>query len=73
MGTVDRMQVLGPQEGQAIWFAGALMVVKAAGEHTEGRFALLDQRVGGGYATPRHVHRDEDEAWYLLDGDVAFD
>ncbi len=72
MGTVDRMRVLGPEEGHALWFAGALMVVKAAGELTEGRFALLDQRVGAGYATPLHVHHEEDEAWYVLEGDVTF-
>jgi mannose-6-phosphate isomerase-like protein (cupin superfamily) len=72
MPTTGRAYVLGPEAGQALWFAGALMVVKAAGEQTEGRFALLDQRVGGGYATPLHVHHDEDEAWYLLDGEVTF-
>ena len=64
--------VLGEDEGKAIWFANALMIVKAATAETDGKFALLDQRVPGGYAVPRHVHHAEDEAWYLLDGEVTF-
>ena len=55
-------------QGAATWFAGALMVEKAAG----GGFDLLDQTVPPAYAPPRHVHHVEDEAWYVLDGDVTF-
>ena len=64
--------VLGEDEGKAIWFANALMVMKAATEETAGRFAILDQRVPGGYAVPRHVHHAEDEAWYFLEGEATF-
>ena len=72
MGSESRAYVLGPDQGRAFWFAGALMVTKASGEDSEGAFALLDQTVPGGYAAPRHVHKDEDEAWYLLDGEATF-
>jgi mannose-6-phosphate isomerase-like protein (cupin superfamily) len=68
----QRAYVLSRDEGQATWFAGALMLRKAGGPETGGRFALLDQRVPGGYAPPRHVHHHEDEAWYILDGEVTF-
>lgn len=68
----DRAYVLGPEEGRATWFAGALMIQKAGGEQTDGRFAFLDQTVPGDYAAPRHVHRDEDEAWYVLEGEATF-
>jgi hypothetical protein len=37
--------VLAADEGNAIWFANALMLLKATSADTEGRFALLDQRV----------------------------
>ena len=67
-----RAYMMKADEGQAIWFAGALMILKAAGDRTEGRFALLDQRVAGDYAVPRHVHHAEDEAWYVLEGEVTF-
>ncbi len=58
--------------GDAFWFVGALMVRKAGAEDTAGAFDLLDQTVPGGYAPPRHVHRHEDEAWYVLDGTATF-
>jgi quercetin dioxygenase-like cupin family protein len=64
--------MLGPTEGTAVWFAGALMVVKASEEQTAGAFSLLDQTAPAGYAPPRHVHQTEDEAWYVLDGNVEF-
>jgi mannose-6-phosphate isomerase-like protein (cupin superfamily) len=58
--------------GEAIWFAGALMILKAAGDQTEGRFAFMDQRLPGQYAVPLHVHHSEDEAWYVLEGELTF-
>jgi mannose-6-phosphate isomerase-like protein (cupin superfamily) len=72
MSGESRGYMMKADEGQAIWFAGALMILKAAGERTEGRFAFLDQRVPGDYAVPKHVHHAEDEAWYVLEGDVTF-
>jgi mannose-6-phosphate isomerase-like protein (cupin superfamily) len=72
MQTKSRAKMLAEDEGEAIWFANALMLVKASTDTTEGRFALLDQRVPGNYAVPLHVHHAEDEAWYLLDGEVTF-
>ncbi|MGE5335462.1 MAG: quercetin 2,3-dioxygenase [Nitrososphaerota archaeon] len=68
----SRAYVLADGEGKAIWFANALMVVKAATEETQGRFTCMDQRVPGNYAAPLHVHHDEDEAWYILDGEATF-
>lgn len=72
MLATNRVYTLAEEEGEAIWFAGALMVLKAAGEQTEGRFALLDQRVPGDYTVPLHLHHTEDEAWYILEGEVTF-
>lgn len=61
-------------EGEAIWFAGALMIIKDkdAGRVPAPGFAFIDQRTPGNYAVPRHVHEREDEAWYVLEGDVTF-
>lgn len=68
----DRAYHLGAQEGEAIWFAGALMVHKAGSEQTEGRFDLLDQTMPPGYSVPKHVHHTDDEAWYILEGEIDF-
>lgn len=72
MGGHSKAYMLSQDEGDATWFAGALMVLKATGEQTDGRFALLDQRAPGDYAVPRHIHEREDEAWYILEGEATF-
>jgi mannose-6-phosphate isomerase-like protein (cupin superfamily) len=72
MSEENRAYTLADADGRAYWFAGTLMILKATGEQTEGRFALLDQRVPGGYAVPWHIHHHEDEAWYLLSGEATF-
>jgi mannose-6-phosphate isomerase-like protein (cupin superfamily) len=72
MSSGNRAYVLQADEGKAIWFANALMLLKAGTDATDKRFAVLDQRVPGGYAAPRHIHHAEDEAWYILEGDVTF-
>lgn len=72
MSGQNRPYVMKSDEGQAFWFAGALMLMKAAGEQTEGKFAFLDQRVPADYAVPRHIHHAEDEAWYVLEGEATF-
>ena len=59
-------------EGRATWFAGALLVQKAASADTGGRFDLLDQTMPPRYAVPKHVHHNEDEAWYVLEGQMTF-
>ena len=56
-------------EGRAIWQLGNRFTVKAAGEDTRDRYALLEQ-VCTGAAPPMHVHDDEEEAFYVLDGSV---
>ena len=70
--TTDRTYSLADQEGEAYWFVGALLQRKAGGEETDGKFALLDQTMPPGYAVPRHIHVEEDEAWYLLEGSMTF-
>jgi quercetin dioxygenase-like cupin family protein len=70
--TTDRTYALGDGEGRATWFAGALILHKADGSRTENRLDLLDQAMPSGYAVPRHRHEYEDEAWYVLEGDVTF-
>jgi len=70
--TIDRTYSLGDKEGEAYWFVGALLQRKAGGAETEGKFALLDQTMPPGYRVPRHIHVNEDEAWYLLEGSMTF-
>ena len=68
----DRTYSLADKEGKAFWFVGALLQRKAGAAETDGQFALLDQTMPAGYAVPRHIHLNEDEAWYLLEGSMTF-
>ena len=61
--------VLKPGEGQSIWQLGNVFTVKAAGDQTQGRFALLEQ-VAAGAPPPMHIHDADDEAFYVLQGSV---
>jgi len=61
---------LGPGEGEAIWFNGGLGLLKATGDQTEGRFAVLELLAPKGFASPLHIHRREDEFFVVLSGEV---
>lgn len=61
---------LDPGAGEALWFNGALGILKATAEQTEGRFAVLELLAPKGFASPLHVHRKEDEFFIVLSGEV---
>lgn len=59
-------------EGEALWFLGYLVTIKASGETTGGRVAVIEQLAPRGAHTPLHVHRREDEWYYVLEGVLTF-
>lgn len=61
---------LGPDEGEAVWFDGGLGLLLATGEQTEGRFAAFELRMRKDFCAPLHVHRDDDEFFLVLDGEI---
>jgi quercetin dioxygenase-like cupin family protein len=63
---------LGPDDGEALWFNGALLLVKATAAQTSGRFAAVEFVAPKGLAAPLHVHRDDDEFFLVLSGEVRF-
>jgi mannose-6-phosphate isomerase-like protein (cupin superfamily) len=72
---VDKVEpiALGPGEGEALWFLGVLSIVKAGGEASGGRFALIEQLAAKGHSPPLHVHSREDEWFYILEGELTVD
>jgi quercetin dioxygenase-like cupin family protein len=52
--------------------AGSHCNVLVSGEHTGGRFAVVESRARRGAAPPRHVHSREDELIGVLEGRVTF-
>lgn len=63
---------LATSEGAAWWFNGSLNIIKATTASTGGAFAMIHQTAAPGNATPYHLHHDEDEAFYVLDGEFTF-
>jgi quercetin dioxygenase-like cupin family protein len=62
---------LQPGEGDARWFLGALGTIKAAAETTNGRLAVLEFRWPQGGGSPLHVHHNEDEWFYVIEGELT--
>ncbi len=59
-------------EGERMWFSGGgVFTWKATGEETGGALLMLEDRMERGKVTPLHVHPDQDEAIYVLDGEIV--
>ena len=61
---------LGPDDGEPLWFNGGLGILKATAAQTEGRFSAYELRIPKGFAAPLHSHRNEDEFFIVLAGEV---
>lgn len=62
---------VGAGAGRMLWVLGDLYEVKARSEETGGAYALFETTATAGLpGPPPHIHRNEDEAFYVLDGEV---
>ena len=55
-----------------IYFLGLPTILRATGQTTNGAFGLVENLMPPGFASPYHTHHLEDEAFYVLEGDMAF-
>src|SRR5690348_2442868 len=62
---------VGGDEGRALWFLDGLVVWKALGADTAGRYELVEQLGAGGYEAPLHTHGGETEGFYVVEGDLT--
>ena len=72
METNTTPYALGSEDGEALWFFGMLLTMKATAEQTGGRFLLIEELAPRGTATPLHVHPEDDESFYALEGELTF-
>jgi mannose-6-phosphate isomerase-like protein (cupin superfamily) len=68
----SRPFVLGPGEGDSVWSLGGRFTLKLDADATEGRISLVESIAYRSTEPPLHVHRREDEAWYVIDGQITF-
>ena len=64
--------VLAAAEGRSIWVIGDRYTIKCDGNDTSGAFALVEAVVPPGNGPPPHIHSREDEAFYVLEGELQF-
>lgn len=67
-----RPRLLRADEGDAVWFLGSLVTVKATGADTGGRATVVEFLNPPGFAPPLHRHTVEDEMFLLLGGHATF-
>lgn len=60
-------------EGEARWWFGGLAVIKAGAADTGGQMTIVEVTEPPGMEAPLHVHHNEDEAFWVLDGDTTFE
>jgi len=60
-------------EGEARWWMGSLAIIKASGKETDGRYTLVEVTDHEGSQTPLHVHHNEDEGFWVLEGSLTFE
>jgi len=61
-----------PGEGKPLYLVGDLYTFKATGEETNGAFALWEAMIPPQAGPPPHIHRREDESFYVLEGEIEF-
>jgi quercetin dioxygenase-like cupin family protein len=67
-----RAIVVSPDGGETLWFNNDLLTFKATGGDTHGRFLLVEELARRGKVTPLHLHPEEEETFYVLDGEALF-
>lgn len=62
---------LSREEGTSVWFVGSLITVKATDENTQGSFSLIEQVAPPDYGPPWHVHHEDEELVYVIEGEAT--
>jgi mannose-6-phosphate isomerase-like protein (cupin superfamily) len=63
--------VLDKGEGEAIWYVNNRATIKATAAQTGGVFGLVEMLVAPNHPIPLHIHHAEDEALWVLEGQLT--
>ena len=64
--------ILNTREESRFRFLGLPTIIRATSQTTNGAFGLVEHLMPPGFASPHHLHHREDEAFYVIEGHVAF-
>ncbi len=60
-------------EGEVLWWFGSLAEIKATAADTAGQMTIIEITEPPGAEAPLHVHHNEDESFWILEGDATFE
>jgi quercetin dioxygenase-like cupin family protein len=60
-------------EGEARWWFGGLAIIKATAADTGGQMTIVEVTEHPGVEAPLHVHRRDDEGFWMLEGNATFE
>ena len=66
------IRLIEPGGGDHYWLMGVLATIKAGKEATGDTMTIAEFEAPAGWAIPPHRHIDQDEMFYVLDGEVTF-
>jgi quercetin dioxygenase-like cupin family protein len=69
MSFANQSIVLGPGEGKIVSVMGNPYTYKVVGGDTGGNYSLIEGTIAGD-GPPAHIHKSEEEAFYILEGEV---
>lgn len=61
-----------PGEAERRFMGETAAYFLASGDQTGGTFTLVDERANRGTSGPLHLHRDDMESFYVLEGEITF-
>ena len=60
------------QDGGDYWFLNTRVSVRVSCNDGQDRISVLEHRAPHGDSPPLHIHRNEDEVFHVLEGEIAF-
>ncbi len=69
-GSTDRALAVAPGERTGYWFGNSYVQMIVTGAETDGAYTLFEVLAPPGDQPPPHTHRDADEAFQVLEGEI---
>lgn len=68
--TEQTVKAVTANDGTHLTVLGDQITIKLTGDDTQGAFMMFENTNPPGHGIPMHVHRNEDETFYILEGEV---
>ena len=58
-------------DAQPLWFGSGLSAIRLDAGRTGGRLAVHERLLPGGFRSPLHAHLEDDEVFYVVEGELT--